>query len=337
MKRGYLLMNTGSPDSTQVTDLRRFLKEFLMDPYVIDMPWITRAMLVNWIILPRRPAESAKAYKEIWTEHGSPLIHYCRKLTEGLNATQEEPVMMGMAYGNPSFKSAVGKLLDLGVEEICLIPMFPHYAMATTGSCVAGVKGELKRRKSVIGLRVVPPFYIEPTYINPLAESLTGMEEHILFSYHGLPERHLKKTDPTGHHCLSSAECCSEASMAHDTCYRFQCLSTTRAIVKAANISTENYSVSFQSRLGRDKWLEPYTDQVLEELPARGIKHLAVICPAFFCDCLETLEEIEIRGKETFMKAGGESFRMIPCLNNTPAAFQCMETLMASAGNWPEA
>jgi ferrochelatase len=337
MKRGFLLMNTGSPDSTQVMDLRRYLKEFLMDPCVIDLPWPLRAMLVNWIILPRRPAESAHAYQQIWTENGSPLIHYCNELANGLNADREDLVATGMAYGNPSFKSVIGKLLDAGVDEICLLPMFPHYAMATTGSCAAGVTAEMKRRKSTVPVRIAPPFYNEPTYIQPLADALAGVEEYILFSYHGLPERHLKKTDPTGQHCLSAAECCNEPSIAHDTCYRFQCLTTTRLIAKAANLSSERYSVSFQSRLGRDKWMEPYTDQVLAELPARGIKQLAVICPAFFCDCLETLEEIEIRGKETFIEAGGESFRMIPCLNNTPAAFHCLETLMGRVENWPPA
>ena len=328
-------MNTGSPDASDEAALRVYLKEFLMDPCVIDLPFPLRYALVHWAILPKRPAESAEAYKQIWTDHGSPLIHYCSQLADGLKARLDDPIEMGMAYGNPSFKSAIGKLLDEGVDEIGLLPMFPHYAMATTGSCIAGVKAELKRRKSTARLRTVPPFYAEPAYIQPLAESLKGVEEYILFSYHGLPERHLKKTDPTGRHCLSSETCCNEPSIAHDTCYRFQCLSTTRAVAKAANLSEDRYSVSFQSRLGRAKWLAPYTEEELRELPAKGIKQLAVICPAFFCDCLETLEEIEIRGRETFLEAGGESFRMIPCLNDTPAALHCLETLMRGAENWP--
>jgi ferrochelatase len=293
---------------------------------VIDLPWIARAILVNGIILPRRPAQSAKAYQEIWTENGSPLIHYCTQLAKGLN------VEVGMAYGHPSIKDAIERLLSTGVDEICLLPMFPHYAMATVGSCVAGVTGALKGRAM---LRVVPPFYLESTYILPLAESLANVDEHILFSFHGLPERHLKKTDPTGTHCLSTPDCCDRASIAHETCYRHQCYETTKAIVKAAGIPESRYSIAFQSRLGRAKWMDPYTDKVLEELPVKGIKKLAVICPAFFCDCLETLEEIEIRGKESFLNAGGESFRMIPCLNDTPAGFQCLETLMSNAANWP--
>jgi ferrochelatase len=337
MKRGFLLMNTGSPDSTDVEAVRRYLGEFLMDPYVIDLPWLLRTLLVQGIILRTRPPESAEAYKSIWTENGSPLIHHCRQLAEGLDARMKEPVEMVMAYGNPSVHHGIGKLLDAGVDEICLLTMFPHYAMATTGSCVAGVKGVLKKMKSKARLRVAPPFYAEPTYIEPLAASLADVGEHILFSYHGLPERHLKKTDPTGHHCLATPDCCDTPSPAHATCYRHQCFETTKAIVAAANIPKDRHTVAFQSRLGRDKWLEPATDTVLGKMPDQGIKKLAVICPAFFCDCLETLEEIEIRGKETFMEAGGESFRMIPCLNATPAAFQCLETLMDNASTWPMA
>jgi ferrochelatase len=337
MKRGFLLMNTGSPDSTQTVDLRRYLKEFLMDPHVIDLPWPLRTLLINGIILPRRPAESAKAYKQIWTENGSPLIHYCKEIRNTLRQQSDVPIEIGMAYGNPSFRSAIGKLLDAGVDEICLLPMFPQYAMATVGSCVDGVEKEMKKRKRAATVRVVPPFYNESTYVQPLAQSLAGVDEHILFSYHGLPLRHLKKTDPTGHHCLTTVECCGEPSIAHDTCYRHQCYATTRAIVKEANISEERYTVSFQSRLGRAKWMTPYTEEILKRLPAKGEKRLAVICPSFFCDCLETLEEIEMRGKETFMAAGGESFRMIPCLNDTPAAILCLTTLMTKADDWPTA
>jgi ferrochelatase len=334
MMRGFLLMNTGSPDAPTEEALRGYLKEFLMDPFVIDLPFPLRYALVHWAILPKRPAESAEAYEAIWTADGSPLIHYCSNLTAALNSRFAGPVEMVMAYGNPSFRSGVAKLLEQGVDEICLLPMFPHYAMATVGSCVAGVKKALKEQKSKATLRVVPPFYNDPLLTNPLADSLRNVTEHILFSYHGLPERHIKKTDPTGNHCLSSPDCCTTPSPAHATCYRHQCFETTKAVVEAAGIPDDRYSVSFQSRLGRDKWLEPYTDRLLEELPKRGIKELAVICPAFFCDCLETLEEIEIRGKETFLEAGGESFRMIPCLNDSEAAVACLAKLMGDAGHW---
>ncbi len=335
MKRGFLLMNTGSPDAPTEDALRVYLEEFLMDPYVIDLPFPLRYAIVHWAILPKRPAQSAEAYEAIWTRNGSPLIYYCTNLVNALKAKLNSPVEMIMAYGNPSVSDGIGKLLHAGVDEVCLLPMFPHYAMATVGSCVAGVTKELKRRKSNATLRVVPPFYNEPTYINPIADSLKSVDEHILFSYHGLPERHLKKTDPTGKHCLSTPDCCETPSPAHATCYRHQCLETTHAIVTAAGIPEDRYTIAFQSRLGRDKWMEPATDQMLADLPKQGIKQLAVVCPAFFCDCLETLEEIEIRGKETFMEAGGEAFRMIPCHNDTPAALDCLETLMNRPESWP--
>ncbi len=327
-------MNTGSPDAPTEDALRVYLKEFLMDPYVIDLPFPLRYALVHWAILPKRPAESAEAYQAIWTENGSPLIHYCKNLGEGLNEKMNDPLEVCMAYRNPSVASAIDKLLKQGVDEIGLLPMFPHYAMATTGGCTALVKKVLKGRAK---LRVAPPFYNIPELIDPLADSLKDVHEHILFSYHGLPVRHIKKTDPTGSHCMQTPDCCQTASPAHATCYRHQCFETTRLIVEKAGIESDRYTLAFQSRLGRDPWLEPYTDLTLQELPKKGIKELAVICPAFLCDCLETLEEIEIRGRETFMAASGTSFRMIPCLNDTPAAFQCLETLISNAGNWPPA
>ena len=326
-------MNTGSPDEPTESALRDYLKEFLMDPYVIDMPFPLRYALVHWAILPKRPAESAEAYQAIWTENGSPLIHYCTNLAKGLDAKLEDPVEACMAYRNPSVASAIDSLLSKGVDEICLLTMFPHYAMATTGGCTALVKRVLNGRAR---LRVAPPFYNMPELIDPLADALKDVKEHILFSYHGLPVRHIKKTDPTGTHCMQSSNCCQTASPAHSTCYRHQCFETTRLVVEKAGIEPERYTLSFQSRLGRDQWLEPYTDAILEALPKKGIKELAVICPAFFCDCLETLEEIEIRGRETFQQAGGESFRMIPCLNDSPAAFHCLETLAAQADTWQD-
>ncbi len=301
-------MNTGSPDAPEEAAVRVFLEKFLMDPHVIDLPWLARTLLVRGIILPRRPAESAKAYKQIWTADGSPLVHYCTELAKGLN------IEVGMAYGKPSFKDAIERLLNSGAEEICLLPLFPHAAMATTGSCIERVKKAINHRAA---LRVVPPFYTEPAFIQPLAKSLENVNEHILFTYHGLPIRHLKKINPS-----------------KSPNYHIQCLETTQAIVAEAGIPEEHYSVSFQSRLGRTKWIEPYTEEMLKKLPSLGKKRLAVICPSFFCDCLETLGEIEIHGKETFLAAGGETFRTIPCLNNSAAAFQCLETLMADAENW---
>ncbi len=308
MKRGFLLMNTGSPAAPTEAALRAYLKKFLMDPFVIDLPFPLRYALVHWAILPKRPAESAKAYKSIWTEYGSPLTHYSKQIQNALRHEIDAPIELGMRYENPSFKSAIESLLADGVDEICLLPLFPQDARATVGSCVKAVKRVLKNRAR---LRVVPPFYQDPAYIQPLADALKNVKEHILFSYHGLPLRQLEKQPKPD--------------------YRDQCQATTRAIADAAGIPKARYSVAFQSRMGRSRWMTPDTTEMLKKLPANGHKQLAVICPGFFCDCLETLEEIEIRGRKTFMEAGGESFRMIPCLNDTSAAFQCLKTLMAKA------
>jgi len=308
MKRGFLLMNTGSPEAPTEAAVRGYLKEFLMDPHVIDLPWPLRTMLVHGIILPHRPAKSAEAYKSIWTKNGSPLIHYCTELASKLD------VELCMAYGKPSAKDAIDRLLGSGVDEACLLPLFPQSAMATTGACIAKVKAELKEHAT---LRIAPPFYNHPAFMTPAAESLKDVDEHILFSYHGLPLRHLKRMPPPD--------------------YRSQCMETTKAIAEASGIPEERYSVSFQSRMGKTKWTEPYTKETLRQLPARGIKHLAVVCPGFFCDCLETLEEIGIRGKGIFMETGGESFRMIPCLNDSRAAIDCVKSLMATADSWPVA
>ncbi len=249
-------MNTGSPDAPTEDALRVYLKEFLMDPYVIDLPFPLRYALVHWAILPKRPAESAEAYQAIWTENGSPLIHYCKNLGEGLNEKMNDPLEVCMAYRNPSVASAIDKLLKQGVDEIGLLPMFPHYAMATTGGCTALVKKVLKGRAK---LRVAPPFYNIPELIDPLADSLKDVHEHILFSYHGLPVRHIKKTDPTGSHCMQTPDCCQTASPAHATCYRHQCFETTRLIVEKAGIESDRYTLAFQSRLGRDPWAINHT------------------------------------------------------------------------------
>ena len=299
-------MNTGSPDAPTKAAVRRYLNAFLMDPHVIDLPRPLRTLLVKGLILPRRSAESAKKYQTIWTPEGSPLVRHSIELAKSLN------IEIGMAYGQPSFREAIDRLIDSEVDEIALLPLFPHEAEATTEACIAAAKAAIRHRAT---LRVAPPFYAEPTFIKPLAKSLKDEKEHILFSYHGLPLRHLRK----------------EGS-AH---YRDQCQATTQAIVAEAGIAKERYSVAFQSRMGRAKWMQPYTEEMLKKLPALEKKQLAVICPSFFCDGLETLEEIGMRGREIFLAAGGESFRLIPCLNATPAALQCLGTLMKGADHWP--
>jgi ferrochelatase len=324
MKRAVVLMNLGSPESTEVKDVRRYLDEFLMDERVIDKPWLLRALLVKGIIVPLRAPNSAKAYKSIWTEKGSPLIVISKQLRDVLKKEIEEPVVIAMRYGNPSPKKAFDDLLQKhpDLEEVILVPLYPHYAMSSYETAVEYAKSQHQKGGYKFKLTSIRPFYNNEDYLHALCESikpyLDRPYDQILFSYHGIPERHVQKTDMTGQHCLKVNNCCETPSPAHQCCYRHQCLVTSQVVAQRLNIPKEKWAMSFQSRLGRDPWLKPYTAARLEELPKEGIKKLLIVCPAFVSDCLETLEEIAEEGKESFMHAGGESFEMIPCLNVHP-------------------
>lgn len=334
MSKGVLLLNLGSPDSPSVPDVRRYLREFLMDPLVLDVNWLLRFAVVNFAILPTRPKQSAHAYQSVWTPEGSPLVAISQRVCKQLQSTVTVPIELSMRYQNPSIASALRKLAAQGVDDVLLIPLFPHYAMSSFETAVERVK-ELKQQiMPSANLVVQAPFYDEPRYINALVASaashLAGGYDHLLFSFHGLPERHLRKSDPTGCHCLASADCCQRPSPAHATCYRAQCYKTVAAFVKLAGVPENRYSVAFQSRLGRDPWLKPYTDFELVRFPKEGKKKLLVICPAFVSDCLETLEEIGMRGRETFMEAGGESFAQIPCLNEHPLWLEALSAMISA-------
>jgi ferrochelatase len=317
---GILLVNTGSPDSPEVGDVRRYLGQFLMDGRVLDAPWPLRKLIVEGFILPTRPKRSAEAYRAIWWPEGSPQVVLSRRLAERLQAVTDLPVALAMRYGNPSLETALMALFERGVTDLLVAPLFPHYAMSTTESVVEEAKTVVTRLKPGLPLRVLPPFYSHPLYIDALVASarpyLAQGYDHLLFSYHGLPERHLHKTDPTGRHCLQVAGCCTVASPAHATCYRHQVLTTTELFVHAAGVASERWSVAFQSRLGRDSWLQPPTAGELVRLGQAGVRRLLVICPAFVADCLETLEEIGSAGREAFLGAGGASFTLIPALND---------------------
>jgi ferrochelatase len=306
-----------------VPDVRRYLREFLMDPRVIDAPYPVRFGVVHFAILPKRPHQSAEAYQSIWTDEGSPLVVTSRQLKEAVRRNLSIPVELAMRYQNPSVEYAVESLVTRGVDEIILLPLFPHYAMSSYETAVEKVRSVLKKQSPGVSLKVVDAFYNHPAYISALVDSakpyLNGDFDHLLFSFHGLPERHLTKSDPTKCHCLKVQNCCEVPSLAHRTCYRAQTFQTARLFAEAAAMRRDQYSIAFQSRLGRDPWMQPYTDHELERLAKAGVKNLLVICPAFVADCLETLEEIGMRGKETFLAAGGEKFTMIPCLNNNPA------------------
>jgi protoporphyrin/coproporphyrin ferrochelatase len=341
VKRGIVLMNLGSPNSTSVADVRRYLNEFLMDERVIDMPYIARLLLVRGIIAPFRSPKSAAAYKTIWTKEGSPLIVFTKQLQSALQSQVEEPIEIAMRYGDPSPQVAYDALMTKvqNLEEVVLVPMYPHYAMSSYETAVVYAQEIHKKKKYPFKLTVVRPYYNDEIYLDALAESIRPYlhqeYDHILFSYHGVPERHIFKGDVTGQHCLKTPNCCEVNSQAHAQCYRHQCLASTKLVANKLNIPTAKYSYSFQSRLGRDEWLKPYTALRLAEMPKEGIKKLLVACPAFVSDCLETLEEIAEQGKEIFLHAGGESFTMIPCLNVHPEWVKAVKKLINNTEHVP--
>ncbi len=324
--RAVLLANLGSPDNPDVPSVRRYLDQFLMDPYVIQLPWLLRRLIVSLFVLPTRPKRSSEAYRSIWTDRGSPLIALSRDLLDAVTTKTRVPVALGMRYGNPSIESALLELAtDPKVGEIFYIPLYPHYADSTVTTSVKEAERVIARHNLAIRLQVIAPFYNHPDYVDALvasaAETLSHIKDydHVLFSYHGLPELHITKADPTGNHCMKVPDCCSLPSPAHATCYRHQVMETTRLFVQRTGLPEDRYSITFQSRLGRAKWLEPATEDTLKALAGKGVKRVLVLCPAFITDCLETLEEIEIQGDEVFKTAGGDSLTLLPCLNNHPA------------------
>lgn len=322
-RKAVLILNLGSPDSTSVPDVRRYLKEFLLDERVIDSSPLVRNLVVRAFILPNRPKQSAEAYKRVWTDEGSPLIVTSRRVREKLQERFEMPIELAMRYGNPSIPDAVTRLKAQGMEELFIMPMYPHYAMSSYETVLERVQTELRLQAPAVTWSVLQPFYRDEDYIDAMAENarpyLTGDVDKILFSFHGIPERHLRKADSSKAHCLVTPDCCNVTHPVQSTCYRHQCFETVKALARKLEIPLGKQSISFQSRLGREPWLRPYTDHVLEAFPKQGVKRLAVMCPAFVADCLETLEEIEMEGREQFLEAGGKSFTMIPCLNEHPS------------------
>lgn len=324
-KRAILLVNLGSPDSTSVPDVRRYLREFLGDERVLDLPAPFRWLLLEGIILRTRPKKSAHAYEQIWTKDGSPLILTSQSVQRKLAATlgASTPVYLAMRYGQPSIATVVAQMVADGVDDVLLIPQYPHYAMSSWETVVVKVYEEAARLAPQLRVATVQPFYADADYIEALytvaSPYLAQPHDYVLFSYHGIPVRHLRKADTSKAHCTIVQDCCNTCSPVQSTCYRAQCFATTRALVARANLAADRHSVSFQSRLAGEPWLTPYTDHELQRLAKEGKKRLLVLCPAFVADCLETIEEISGEGKETFLHAGGESFIQIPCLNDHPA------------------
>jgi ferrochelatase len=331
-RKGVLLVNLGSPDSTSVSDVRRYLREFLMDERVLDAPWPIRFFVVHCLILPFRPAKTAKAYRKVWQQDGSPLVSISRKVHSLIKARMPMPVELAMRYQNPSILSGVEKLLAQGIDELVLVPLYPHYAQSTTETVEVKTREALNRLAPQMKMTMVPPFFDHAEYIEAMAESMSDYLhkpwDHLLFSFHGLPERHMRKADPTGKHCLASPDCCEKPSLAHKTCYRAQAFQSVKAIANKLQLDPSKYSISFQSRLGRDPWLKPYTDFEFPRLVENGVRDLLVVCPSFVSDCLETLEEIGMRGQETFQQAGGRQLTLIPCLNEHPRWIDCLQKLI---------
>lgn len=321
-KQAVLLVNLGSPESTDPADVKRYLHEFLTDERVIDV-WFVRKLIIPGIVLQTRPKKSAEAYASIWTEEGSPLVVTSKRQHALVAEGSEVPAYLAMRYGNPSIPDVIRQIVADGIEHLLLIPLYPHYAMSSYETVVVRVMEVVAEVKADLRVDTLQPFYAHPQYLEALETTvrpaLEGGFDKLIFSFHGVPERQIKKSDPSHAHCLVTPDCCHVANPAHATCYRHQCFSTAEQLAHRLGLSRDQWVISFQSRLLRDPWLGPATDETLRRLAREGVKRVKVMCPAFVTDCLETLEEIAEEGKETFLHAGGEEFALIPCLNEHPA------------------
>ena len=332
---GVLLINLGTPDAPTPQALRRYLRQFLGDPRVLVMPALARWLLLELVILPRRPRKSAEAYRQIWTDEGSPLLVHMAALGRAVEAELAgPPVEIGMRYGSPSIEQGLERLRARGAERFVLLPLFPQRAEAVTGS----IRAECERLLDAAAqARWIDDFYATPAFLEAwravAAPVLDDFQpDHVLLSYHGLQQSQIERSDPVGGHCLVAPDCCDAAAAQAGGCYRAQCFATTKGLVAALGLDPARVSTSFQSRLGSGQWIQPYTDEVFGELAARGVRRLAVLCPAFVTDNLETLEEIGLRGAEQWQSLGGEAFRLVPCPNASPAMATAVAALARDAG-----
>lgn len=332
-KKGILLVNLGTPDSPSTADVRTYLNEFLMDSRVLDIPALNRALLVKGIIVPLRGPKSAKLYRKIWTENGSPLLYYSERQRELLQESLGKgyQVELAMRYQSPSIEAALDRLKAGLVESIRVIPMFPQYASASTGSVMEKVMKLVGKWLTVPHLSFVNSFHDDPAMIETFARHAAVHQpetfDHVLFSFHGLPQRHLKACDPTGTWCLQREGCCSAINNANKFCYSAQSHDTARLIAARLGLMPENYTVCFQSRLGSDPWVKPYTSEVVAALAKKGMKRLLVLCPAFVADCLETVYEVSVEYHEEFREKGGELVQLVESLNDDPAWIDGLATL----------
>jgi len=318
---GILLIQLGTPDSPTPRALRRFLREFLMDPRVIDIPSFFRFLLVQGLVVPFRSSKSAQAYASVWSDRGSPLRMHTEDLALGLseNFKSRAPIEIGMRYGSPSIADAWKRLKAKGVSHVMIAPLYPQYASASTGSSLEEATRVLSEEWCIPKISTLAPFYERKEFIEAFASGVDSDRlkscDHFLMSFHGVPERHILKGDPEGSCCLKSEDCCRVENSVNMNCYRRQCIKTAEALSERLGIPRSKWTLCFQSRLGRTPWLKPYTDLVLGDLAQKGVKRLGVFSPSFVADCLETLEELGIRAKSDFKSFGGDDLILFPCPN----------------------
>ena len=335
-QKAVILVNLGSPDLPRKDAIRRFLKELLSDPKVMDIPAVLRWVILNFLILPFRPAKIIKNYQQIWTEDGFPLITHSKNLADAVSRKlgNNYAVQMVMRYGSPSIEAGVRTIQELGITDIKVLPLFPQYATATTGSVLEKVFKLLDAGKEFPRITVGNAFYDDERFIDCWVKKglsyLGDGSEHVIFSFHGLPVSQIQSLAQSGRDCNESKNCCDQINDQNKNCYRAQCVQTATKIAIGLGISPDNYTISFQSRLGRTQWIEPYTSQVVQDLATRGIKNLLVFCPSFVADCLETLFEIEVEEKERFISLGGESLTLVPSLNSEESWVEALFHLIKS-------
>lgn len=334
MKTGVLLINLGTPDSPLVPDVRKYLREFLMDRRVIDIPYLKRFLLINAIIAPVRAPKSSKVYKELWTEKGSPLLFYGLELKDLLQKElgKNYLVSFGMRYQKPSLQAACKELEGKGLDKIVVLPLFPQYASASTGSAIEETMKFIGKWEVIPEIRFVSNFADHPLFIKAFAEigkKYLEKEEfdHFIFTYHGLPERQIKKAS-IENYCQLNDQCCSKYHSKNHYCYRAQCYETTRLLVEELKVPEGKYSVVFQSRLGKESWIKPYADEVIPELARKGYKKIIMFSPSFIADCLETTIEGGVEYKELFEKHGGDRWQLVESLNNHPMWVNCLKQII---------
>ncbi len=341
-KKGVLLVNLGTPDAPTRSAVYRYLKQFLLDRRVIDYPWLPRQLIVRGIIAPFRSGSSAKLYQRLWTPEGSPLKVYGERVVAGLQDRLGEDyvVALGMRYQNPSIESAIQHLLRQQVSEIIVFPMFPQYASATTGSVHDEVMRILRAEEVIPDIKMINSYYDYEPMIDIFVDNARQFDldsyDHIIFSYHGLPERQLRKGDATGTHCTRVEGCCQQLTTVNQFCYSAQCHATTRAIAARLNLSTEQYTTSFQSRLGPEQWAKPYTIDTIKDQAEKGSRRLLVFSPAFVADCLETIIEIGYEYQEEFEELGGEKVDLVPSLNDDPRWMDAIQSIVLSYAGTPK-